>query len=78
MGRDNVRAFLRRVQPLSLCALLATLLLFRFQGDQLIHQPAAIALRAVPILIQVYPNSGGTTRGTGSPVSSIASQGLQR
>ena len=40
-------------------ALLATLvLLFGFQGEQIIAQPLVIALLAVPILIQVYFNSG--------------------
>ena len=39
--------------------LLATLvLLFGFQGEQIIAQPLIIALLAVPILIQVYFNSG--------------------
>ena len=48
-----------RLQPLSLVALLATLvMLFGFQGEQIIAQPAVIALLAVPILIQVYFNSG--------------------
>ena len=43
----------------SLVALLATLvLLFGFQGKQIIAQPLVIALLAVPILIQVYFNSG--------------------
>ncbi|MDB5525206.1 MAG: arsenical-resistance protein [Rhizobium sp.] len=47
------------LQPLSLVALLATLvLLFGFQGEQIISQPTIIALLAVPILIQVYFNSG--------------------
>jgi ACR3 family arsenite efflux pump ArsB len=47
------------MQPLSLFALLATLvLLFGFQGEQIIAQPLVIALLAVPILIQVYFNSG--------------------
>ncbi|WHO71039.1 ACR3 family arsenite efflux transporter [Rhizobium sp. BT03] len=47
------------LQPLSLLALLATLvLLFGFQGEQIIAQPAVIGLLAVPILIQVYFNSG--------------------
>jgi len=42
-----------------LIALLATLvLLFGFQGDQIIAQPLVIALLSVPILIQVYFNSG--------------------
>ena len=50
---------LRTLQPLSLVALLATLvLLFGFQGDQILKQPLVIALLAVPILIQVYLNSG--------------------
>lgn len=47
------------LQPLSLCALLATLvLLFGFQGPQILAQPIVIALLAVPILIQVYLNAG--------------------
>ncbi len=50
---------LRTLQPLSLVALLATLvLLFGFQGEQILAQPLVIALLAVPILIQVYLNSG--------------------
>ena len=52
-------ALLARLQPLSLVALLATLvLLFGFQGEQIIAQPLIIALLAVPILIQVYFNAG--------------------
>ncbi|WP_173423456.1 ACR3 family arsenite efflux transporter [Ensifer adhaerens] len=48
-----------KLQPLSLVALLSTLiLLFGFQGEQIIAQPTIIALLAVPILIQVYFNSG--------------------
>ena len=47
------------LQPLSLVSLLATLvLLFGFQGEQILRQPLVIALLAVPILIQVYFNSG--------------------
>ncbi len=50
---------LATLQPISLVALLATLvLLFAFQGEEIIAQPAVIALLAVPILIQVYLNSG--------------------
>ncbi|MBE9609853.1 MULTISPECIES: ACR3 family arsenite efflux transporter [Chitinilyticum] len=50
---------LKRIQPFSLCALLATLvLLFAFQGEQILKQPLVIALLAVPILIQVVFNSG--------------------
>jgi len=47
------------IQPLSITALLLTLLLlFGFQGQQIISQPLVIALLAVPILIQVYFNAG--------------------
>jgi ACR3 family arsenite transporter len=50
---------LAKLQPISLVSLLATLvLLFAFQGEQIITQPAVIGLLAVPILIQVYLNSG--------------------
>jgi len=50
---------LGRLQPLSLVALLATLvLLFAFQGEQILAQPIVIAILAVPILIQVYLNAG--------------------
>jgi ACR3 family arsenite transporter len=47
------------LQPLSLCALLATLvLLFGFQGEQILAQPMVIVLLAIPILVQVYFNAG--------------------
>ncbi len=43
----------------SLVALLTTLvLLFGFQGEQILSQPLIIAILAVPIIIQVYFNSG--------------------
>ena len=58
-GLPAVAAVLKRIGPVSLVALLATLvLLFGFQGEQIIAQPLVIALLAVPILIQVYFNSG--------------------
>lgn len=58
-GRASLDRLLSRMQPLSLIALLATLvLLFAFQGEQIVSQPMVIALLAVPILIQVYFNSG--------------------
>jgi len=48
-----------RVAVVSLMALLSTLvLLFGFQGEQILSQPLIIAMLAVPILIQVYFNSG--------------------
>jgi len=58
-GQEALDRLLGRVQPLSLLALLATLvLLFGFQGEQILAQPLVIALLAVPILIQVYLNAG--------------------
>ena len=49
----------RRLGPLSLAALLLTLvLLFGLQGEQIMRQPLVIALLAVPIVIQVYGNAG--------------------
>jgi ACR3 family arsenite transporter len=58
-GERALQGFLKRLQPVSLSALLATLvLLFAFQGPQIIAQPMVIALLAVPILIQVYFNAG--------------------
>ncbi len=62
LARDSstrLPSVLARLGPLSLAALLATLvLLFGFQGEQILRQPLVIALLAVPILIQVYFNSG--------------------
>jgi ACR3 family arsenite transporter len=50
-----LEGFLRAVAPISLAALLATLvLLFAFQGEQIVAQPLVIALLAVPIAIQTY------------------------
>ena len=58
-GEAALAELLRVLQPLSLVALLATLvLLFGFQGEQILAQPLVIAMLAVPILIQVYFNSG--------------------
>ena len=58
-GQATLDRLLARLQPLSLVALLTTLvLLFGFQGEQIIAQPLIIALLAVPILVQVYFNSG--------------------
>jgi ACR3 family arsenite transporter len=57
-GPAALRRLLARLQPVSLVALLTTLvMLFGFQGEQIIDQPLIIALLAVPILIQVYFNS---------------------
>ncbi len=71
-GGDTALAqTLCRLQPISLLALLATLvLLFGFQGEQIVKQPLIIALLAVPIIIQVYLNAGiayGLNRALGVP-----------
>jgi ACR3 family arsenite transporter len=58
-GQPALDRLLATLQPTSLVALLATLvLLFAFQGEQILAQPLVIALLAVPILIQVYFNAG--------------------
>lgn len=58
-GEAGLAATLKRLQPLSIAALLATLvLLFGFQGERILAQPMVIGLLAVPILIQVYFNAG--------------------
>ncbi len=58
-GEARLNAVLLRLSPISLIALLAMLvLLFGFQGEQIVAQPLVIAILAVPILLQVYFNSG--------------------
>ncbi len=58
-GPAALQSVLQSLQPVSLVALLATLvLLFAFQGEQIVSQPMIIVLLAVPITIQVYFNSG--------------------
>ncbi|MDP8567066.1 ACR3 family arsenite efflux transporter [Methylophilus aquaticus] len=57
-GQGALNRLLNTVQPLSLSALLLTLvLLFAFQGEQILEQPVIIGLLAVPITIQVYFNA---------------------
>lgn len=62
LNKKGVEAFektLEALHPFSLSSLLATLvLLFGFQGTKILEQPLIIALLAIPILIQVYFNSG--------------------
>ncbi len=54
-GEASLQALLGRLQPISIGALLATLvLLFGFQGEQILAQPLIILLLAVPILLQTY------------------------
>jgi ACR3 family arsenite transporter len=58
-GKERLAGLIRRLHPVSLLALLTTLvLLFGFQGEQIMAQPLVILLLAVPILIQVFFNSG--------------------
>ncbi|TCS71735.1 ACR3 family arsenite transporter [Sulfuritortus calidifontis] len=58
-GEAVFQATLQRLHPIGIVALLATLvLLFAFQGEAILSQPLIIAMLAVPILIQVYFNSG--------------------
>ena len=58
-GQARFDATAATLGTLSIIALLATLvLLFAFQGKAIIEQPLVIALLAVPILIQVFFNSG--------------------
>jgi ACR3 family arsenite transporter len=58
-GPERLAEVLARLHPISLGALLLTLvLLFSFQGQQILAQPLVIVMLAVPILIQVYFNAG--------------------
>ncbi|MBI4533601.1 MAG: ACR3 family arsenite efflux transporter [Candidatus Melainabacteria bacterium] len=57
-GEEALEKTLKWLHPVSLIALLSTLvLLFGFQGLAILRQPLVIAMLAVPILIQVYFNS---------------------
>jgi len=58
-GEEKLQGVLKTMQPVFLIALLVTLvLLFGFQGEQILSRPLIIVMLAVPILIQVYFNSG--------------------
>ena len=58
-GPARLESAMRRSGPWSTLALLAMLvLLFAFQGNEILRQPLVIALLAVPILIQVLFNAG--------------------
>jgi len=57
-GQSAFDAAMERIGPISIAALLLTLvLLFAFQGQAILQQPLVIAMLAVPILIQVLFNS---------------------
>ncbi len=54
-GREGLERLCQRLEPVSIAALLLTLvLLFGFQGQQILRQPLVILLLAVPILLQVF------------------------
>ncbi|MXO76181.1 ACR3 family arsenite efflux transporter [Altererythrobacter aerius] len=58
-GQAALDRLLGVLGPISLVSLLTTLvLLFGFQGEQILARPMVIVLLAVPILIQVYLNAG--------------------
>ena len=58
-GTEKLKTLIQKIQPFSLSALLLTLvLLFGFQGIQIIKSPVIIFLLAIPILVQVIFNSG--------------------
>ena len=58
-GIAHLQSMTTRLGPWSITALLLTLvLLFAFQGEAILEQPLVIAILAVPILIQVFLNSG--------------------
>jgi ACR3 family arsenite transporter len=57
-GPAAFEAAMHRIAPWSIAALLLTLvLLFAFQGEEILKQPRVILLLAVPILIQVLFNA---------------------
>ncbi|HRD67014.1 MAG TPA: ACR3 family arsenite efflux transporter [Candidatus Competibacter sp.] len=70
-GATGLARLLEKLGPLSLIALLTTLvLLFGFQGQQIVKQPLVILLLALPILFQVFFNAGlayWLNRKVGSP-----------
>lgn len=56
---NRLNDVLQRLDPLSMAALLLTIvLLFAFQGEEILQQPWVIAMLAVPILIQIYATFG--------------------
>ncbi|MEM8844289.1 MAG: ACR3 family arsenite efflux transporter [Pseudomonadota bacterium] len=58
-GDEGFRHVLNIMSPIAITALLAIIiLLFGFQGKQIMDQPLVIALLAVPIIIQVYLTAG--------------------
>ena len=68
-GILQLNKLLKQLHPLAISALLFMLiLLFGFQGSQILQHPAIVALIAIPIAIQVYFNAMlayGLSRATG-------------
>lgn len=55
---QTLALLLQKLHPFSLMALLAMLvMLFAFQGDQILAAPLVVLILAIPILIQVYFNA---------------------
>ena len=58
LARGKLDDVLHIMDPISMAALLVTVvLLFGFQGEQILAQPLVILLLSIPIIIQVYFNS---------------------
>lgn len=58
LTRGKLNDVLHMMDPISMAALLVTvLLLFGFQGEEILAQPLIILLLAIPITVQVYFNS---------------------
>jgi len=58
LARGTLEAVLHRMDPASMAALIATvILLFGFQGPEILAQPLVILMLAVPITVQVYFNA---------------------
>lgn len=55
LGKASIAGFIKAVKPLSVIALLVTvILLFGFQGHVILDHPMLIALIAIPLLVQSY------------------------
>ena len=55
LGKESVARFIKAVKPLSMIALLVTVvLLFGFQGHVILDHPILIVLIAIPLLVQSY------------------------
>jgi ACR3 family arsenite transporter len=72
-GKAALAKLLHALGPVSLMALLTTLvMLFGFQGEQILAQPLIIPMLTVPILIRSISTRGSPTSSIESPARSIA------